>query len=640
MQETIQILKQEIKEKRLMRMLNETAGHHRIQTTEGYREAAHACARTLSSHGIDARVLSYPMKEHAYAGTYRLFPQWDCHGGACRLIEPFALDLADYDDDPIQIITQSIACDYRGHPLEIVEMTRGSSEQEYAQWDLEGKILFTHEQVKKYRWATERRGALGIISDYLNETDFYRSPQDLPDTVNYTGFWWDYHEQHKAFGFVISPRLSARLHAACELQRERYARKECDSPYPKAEAWIDAEIHEGSIEVVEAHLPGQSEENVLICAHLCHPYASANDNASGVSGAMETMIALHDAVQKGKLPPLDKGVKMILVPEFTGTFHYLYDGRKWTDDIAAINLDMIGARQDDINGPITLTHLPYACTSICGELGSLLLEEVKAQAACREDVLIQNVMTKEEEFVLGSDHYILSDPSVRIPCVMLGQMPDLYYHTSSDTVSRIDPDVLKFSTVFAASYVYTLCNMKKEDVRLIFLHQRTHLMKQIEQKVRHAMREEMTEEQLNDMLAVLKDHHCRSARSITQFCPDAQGIQEQIDWICRLCPAELPQDDGSSSVYVRTFRTPLHDLRELFLEEPDALEKVMAYEKRHAGALQKELCEVLCVYWIDGRMSREGVIARTEAESGVPCRHLLEAYLDLLEELKLIEISA
>ncbi len=303
MQETIQILKQEIKEKRLMRMLNETAGHHRIQTTEGYREAAHACARTLSSHGIDARVLSYPMKEHAYAGTYRLFPQWDCHGGACRLIEPFALDLADYDDDPIQIITQSIACDYRGHPLEIVEMTRGSSEQEYAQWDLEGKILFTHEQVKKYRWATERRGALGIISDYLNETDFYRSPQDLPDTVNYTGFWWDYHEQHKAFGFVISPRLSARLHAACELQRERYARKECDSPYPKAEAWIDAEIHEGSIEVVEAHLPGQSEENVLICAHLCHPYASANDNASGVSGAMETMIALHDAVQKGSCRP-------------------------------------------------------------------------------------------------------------------------------------------------------------------------------------------------------------------------------------------------------------------------------------------------------------------------------------------------
>ena len=207
-------------------------------------------------------------------------------------------------------------------------------------------------------------------------------------------------------------------------------------------------------------------------------------------------------------------------------------------------------------------------------------------------------------------------------------------------MSRIDPDVLKFSTVFAASYVYTLCNMKKEDVRLIFLHQRTHLMKQIEHQVRHAMREEMTEEQLNDMLAVLKDHHCRSARSITQFCPDAQGIQEQIDWICRLCPAELPQDDGSSSVYVRTFRTPLHDLRELFLEEPDALEKVMAYEKRHAGALQKELCEVLCVYWIDGRLSREGVIARTEAESGVPCRHLLEAYLDLLEELKLIEISA
>lgn len=74
MQETIQILKQEIKEKRLMRMLNETAGHHRIQTTEGYREAAHACARTLSSHGIDARVLSYPIKNMLMRGHTGCFP--------------------------------------------------------------------------------------------------------------------------------------------------------------------------------------------------------------------------------------------------------------------------------------------------------------------------------------------------------------------------------------------------------------------------------------------------------------------------------------------------------------------------------------------------------------------------------------
>ena len=65
------------------------------------------------------------------------------------MIEPFEMELADYDDDPIQIITQSIACDYRGHPLEIVEMTRGSDELEYDGWDLEGKLLFTHEQGEK-----------------------------------------------------------------------------------------------------------------------------------------------------------------------------------------------------------------------------------------------------------------------------------------------------------------------------------------------------------------------------------------------------------------------------------------------------------------------------------------------------------
>lgn len=55
------------------------------------------------------------------------FPSGTVMAAHAGLIEPFALDLADYDDDPIQIITQSIACDYRGHPLEIVEMTAAAA---------------------------------------------------------------------------------------------------------------------------------------------------------------------------------------------------------------------------------------------------------------------------------------------------------------------------------------------------------------------------------------------------------------------------------------------------------------------------------------------------------------------------------
>lgn len=192
MQKIIRAMKKEVSKERLYQTLALVCRHHRIQTTQGYRDAAHQCAELLRKFNIQAQVLSYEMKEKTFAGSYRLFPQWNCHAGWCRVIAPKELKLADYQEDPIQIITQSIPCDYRKEPLEIVDMCHGNREEDYADIDLKGKLLFTHEQVKKYLWAIERKGAVGIISDYINETDFFRDPIDLPDIRNYTGFWWDY----------------------------------------------------------------------------------------------------------------------------------------------------------------------------------------------------------------------------------------------------------------------------------------------------------------------------------------------------------------------------------------------------------------------------------------------------------------
>ena len=513
MQKVIQVLKQEVSEERLYRTLSRVCSHHRIQTTRSYHQAAQECVQLLRSYQIDAQLLSYPMKEKTFAGSYRLFPEWNCRDGWCRVVEPAELKLADYREDPIQVITQSIPADHREVPLEIVDMDRGSDAENYTDIDLSGKLLFTHAQVKKFRWAFQR-GAVGILSDYLNETDFFRSSQDVPDVRIYTGFWWDYSDgEAKGFGFVLSARLSRRLKELCVLQKERYAQGLTDSPYPKANAYVDASIEEGQIEVVEAILPGKSTETLYITAHLCHPYASANDNASGVSGAIEVLIALKQAIDQGKLEPLEKTIKVVLIPEFTGTYCYVND-KDMSNGIAGINLDMIGARQEGITGPITLTHLPYASPSIIGELASLLMEEIKQEPSCQEDILLQNVRTREEEFMLGSDHFILSDPQVGIPTLMLGQMPDLYYHTSGDTLERMDMTVLKYSTVLAASCIYLLNDLHSEDVEAIFEHQCVHLMKQAQAKKRKARRCGMDAAQLAKALAVLKEFHLASAADL------------------------------------------------------------------------------------------------------------------------------
>lgn len=635
MQKVIQVLKQEVSEERLYRTLSRVCSHHRIQTTRSYHQAAQECVQLLRSYQIDAQLLSYPMKEKTFAGSYRLFPEWNCRDGWCRVVEPAELKLADYREDPIQVITQSIPADHREVPLEIVDMDRGSDAENYTDIDLSGKLLFTHAQVKKFRWAFQR-GAVGILSDYLNETDFFRSSQDVPDVRNYTGFWWDYSDgEAKGFGFVLSARLSRRLKELCVLQKERYAQGLTDSPYPKANAYVDASIEEGQIEVVEATLPGKSTETLYITAHLCHPYASANDNASGVSGAIEVLIALKQAIDQGKLEPLEKTIKVVLIPEFTGTYCYVND-KDMSNGIAGINLDMIGARQEGITGPITLTHLPYASPSIIGELASLLMEEIKQEPSCQEDILLQNVRTREEEFMLGSDHFILSDPQVGIPTLMLGQMPDLYYHTSGDTLERMDMTVLKYSTVLAASCIYLLNDLHSEDVEAIFEHQCVHLMKQAQAKKRKARRCGMDAAQLAKALAVLKEFHLASAADMRHYVKDAD-VEGQCRRIESLLPqVSLPSATGGA-IYRRRFHDPIESLRSLFLEREEQLALVDAYEKRHASGMDRTLCETLCGYYIDGTRTAAAVIEHVEGESGIRCEEMLLEYMQLLEQVGLLE---
>ena len=635
MQKVIQVLKQEVSEERLYRTLSRVCSHHRIQTTRSYHQAAQECVQLLRSYQIDAQLLSYPMKEKTFAGSYRLFPEWNCRDGWCRVVEPAELKLADYREDPIQVITQSIPADHREVPLEIVDMDRGSDAENYTDIDLSGKLLFTHAQVKKFRWAFQR-GAVGILSDYLNETDFFRSSQDVPDVRNFTGFWWDYSDgEAKGFGFVLSARLSRRLKELCVLQKERYAQGLTDSPYPKANAYVDASIEEGQIEVVEAILPGKSTETLYITAHLCHPYASANDNASGVSGAIEVLIALKQAIDQGKLEPLEKTIKVVLIPEFTGTYCYVND-KDMSNGIAGINLDMIGARQEGITGPITLTHLPYASPSIIGELASLLMEEIKQEPSCQEDILLQNVRTREEEFMLGSDHFILSDPQVGIPTLMLGQMPDLYYHTSGDTLERMDMTVLKYSTVLAASCIYLLNDLHSEDVEAIFEHQCVHLMKQAQAKKRKARRCGMDAAQLAKALAVLKEFHLASAADMRHYVKDAD-VEGQCRRIESLLPqVSLPSATGGA-IYRRRFHDPIESLRSLFLEREEQLALVDAYEKRHASGMDRTLCETLCGYYIDGTRTAAAVIEHVEGESGIRCEEMLLEYMQLLEQVGLLE---
>lgn len=635
MQDTIKIMKEQVQIRELYQIVKDVSSFHRIQASGGYRAAADWCCNWLNRRGVQARVLRYPAPAGGYAGSYRLFQEWNCNAGWCRLAGPEGFVLADYRVEPVSLIQKSCACDWRSEPLDLVEMTEGCAEEAYQDWELEGKVLFTHQHINKFSWAIQKRGALGIVSDYLNETPHVRTPEELLDVLNYTSFWWEHTPgERQAFGFVVTPRVSLRLQKLCRERRQAFAAGQCESPYLSVNAYVDATLENGTSEVVEAVLPGQSQESVLVCAHLCHPCASANDNASGVAGAMSLMAAIHDAVEAGRLPAPEKTIRMILVPEFTGTYNYLNDGRDKSLYTAGINLDMIGAKQEDTTGPINVTGLPLAMASFEGDLATLLLEEVKREVNCREDLLLQNVRTNALPFGLGSDHFILSDPQVGISSIMLGQWPDKYYHTNADTIERMDMNVLKFSTVLAAVYVYTLCRMEKRDARLILNHQCTRLMARVETVTRRAVLEQTEPRQLAAQLGALKEFYTEAAR---RLCAQAGlDAEKPLARLNALLPGRV-QWAEEGPVYRRLFGDPLESLEKRMLDEPDKLSLVRRYDSRYQEEADKAMQEALCVYYMDGARSCGRVADQVIAELGSGNRAMLLEYQRLLAACGLAE---
>lgn len=196
---------------------------------------------------------------------------------------------------------------------------------------------------------------------------------------------------------------------------------------------------------------------------ICAIHApSANDNASGAAAALEAARILGKLVGEGKLAAPKRSIRFLLVPEMTGTYAFLVShGQKGKGKIrAALNLDMVGEDQAQCRSVLLAEHPPLAAGSFVGHLLERVVEtvadDVRNLAGSGSYGLFARAVSP---FSGGSDHYILSDPTVGIPCPMLIQWPDRFYHTSADTPDRVDPRMLKRAAVIAATYAYFLANM-------------------------------------------------------------------------------------------------------------------------------------------------------------------------------------
>ena len=665
MQDIINKIIGAISGERTYRNVQEISNFHRIQASTGYRATAKHVANKLLEYGLNAKIKSYPADGKTWFLTSKMFKEWHCEDATLKLCGETG-SLADFKTSSLSVIQRSYACDYRDQPLDIVLMDKGTDPKAYEGLDLKGKLIFVREDFQEFMdWAIKEKGAVGFITDFMREQKDVRDRYDLQDTLNYISFWWKHTaDEPQTFGFVLSPRAGDKLTKRCLAARKEHEGDPTKPEYLQATCYVDSRLYEGEIEVVEALLEGETDEEVLVLAHLCHPRPSANDNASGVAASMEAVKVLKELTDKKALPSLKRSVRMIFMPEFTGTYAYLADlGENIKKIKAGINMDMVGGRQSRGYGPLNITGVPHATPTFVVNLVAMVLDQVRKNAPSHtKDNEIPMFNSRVTGFEGGSDHFILSDPQINVPTIMLGQWPDINYHTGADTMDVIDPFILHKSASICASYVYLLSNLTVDDMGQLLLKNRARFVEEvspiINNSVENSWQTELTLEKITHYSEYYKA--CNRSLLIYQVQGETTSLEEKVakenslidvfskvmsdryleDYQPGFETTKAAIDEKYAFIPVRKFAAAITHLDDYALGDDQKMEAYKRHFKDHRSKLYSgHTFDAVVGYYMDGKRTLYEIAKEAMMETRDGSLEYTYQYVQLLHTLELVDIK-
>jgi aminopeptidase-like protein len=235
---------------------------------------------------------------------------------------------------------------------------------------------------------------------------------EQPDSIPYRTSYYS-----KTWGFCLS-------HAQLESLR--------DEEY---EVCIDTTLAPGHLSYAEAVLPGETQDEILISAHVCHP-SLANDNLSGL--AVATLLARHLSTQ----PRRRHTLRFLFAPGTIGAITWLARNRETAARIRhGLTLTCLGDAH-----PFTYKKTVFGGTEIDRAAAHVL-----AASGLPHQII--------DFFPYGYDERQYNSPGFRLPVGSLmrgrhGQFPE--YHTSADNLGFVSPERLGESLRVLAGVISVL----------------------------------------------------------------------------------------------------------------------------------------------------------------------------------------
>lgn len=457
------IIKEELSGERAKSYVQQISQFHRIQASPMFHEAAEYVRNTLLQIGLkDAKIMQFTSDGSKKYWTHISPIGWEVRSAGLKLIEPEEKLLAQYSDIPTSLHVHSNATPQKGVIAELIDVGVGIKSKDYKGKDVKGKFVlatgrarFVHEQaVCKY-------GAAGVITDTLAyEFKNVQESVDIPDARSYQAIWPTEKDLEKVkFGFSISKRQGNYLR---DLLRENKT--------VKLQAKVDAKLFSSKLDIVTATIQGSSKTNeeVFLISHLCHPRTSANDNASGSGLLLEIARTIQTLISSGEITKPKRTIRFLWVPETYGTIALLYSHPNMISKlVAGINLDMVGEDQEICKSTLVLDKTPDSLPSYLNDFVFNLIEQsVKEFDPVTVFGSASTFRFTEIAHTGGSDHHEFVDSTIKVPCVMLLQWPDLFYHSSMDTLDKVSSSSLKRIGWVTAVAILTLANADADEATL------------------------------------------------------------------------------------------------------------------------------------------------------------------------------
>ena len=186
------------------------------------------------------------------------------------------------------------------------------------------------------------------------------------------------------------------------------------------EVVIDSSLEPGALSYGELTIPGESEEQVLLFAHCCHP-SLANDNLSGIAVVVELAKLLS-----AESPNFT--YRCIFAPGTIGCITWLSQNKH---ELSKVKLGLVAAVLGDPG------QLTYKKT----RKGDTLIDRAALHILQHRDIPFSAL----EFSPYGYDERQFASPGINLPVGRLTRTPNgAYpeYHTSADNMSLITPDAM------------------------------------------------------------------------------------------------------------------------------------------------------------------------------------------------------